>query len=123
MGAKNNKQRRYREKTGRRSEALAAMFLRLKGYRILARNFRHRHGEIDIIAMRARLLVFVEVKQRTGAAADLDAVTPMQWRRIEAAANAFVGRHQELRNLPWRFDFIGFGRWVWPRHKKAVWRF
>ncbi len=39
------------------------MFLRLKGYRILARNFRHRHGEIDIIAMRAQLLVFVEVNK------------------------------------------------------------
>jgi len=123
MGAKNNKQRRHREKTGRRSETLAALFLRLKGYRILARNFRHHSGEIDIIARRARLLVFVEVKQRTGMVADLDAVTPMQWRRIEAAANAFVGQHGELQSLPWRFDFIGLGRWAWPRHKKAVWRF
>ncbi len=123
MGAKNKNQRQYRERSGRRSEALAALFLRLKGYRILARNFRHRRGEIDIIAMRNQLLVFVEVKQRTGAAADLDAVTPMQWRRIEAAANAFVGRHQQLQHLPWRFDFIGLGGGRWPRHKKAVWRF
>jgi len=53
------KARRQREKLGRRAEILAALYLRLKGYRILETRFKTRQGEIDLIAMRKDLLVMV----------------------------------------------------------------
>lgn len=51
--------------TGKQGEEEAVRFLREKGYEILARNYRHQHAEIDLIAKKAKLLVFVEVKTRT----------------------------------------------------------
>ena len=121
---RNNKNHRLSaHKSGRRAETLAVWYLRLKGYRILARNFRHARGEIDIIAQKGQVLVWVEVKQRQKGRASLADVSPQQWARIAAAASAFVGRHQALQTLAWRFDFIGLGGGVWPRHLKGVWRF
>ena len=55
---------RQRWRQGRRAEAWAVLWLRLKGYRILARNFRVPVGEIDVIAGRGRVLALVEVKAR-----------------------------------------------------------
>ena len=49
---------------GTRGEALAVDFLKKKGYRILTRNYRYGHGEIDIIAERENELIFIEVKAR-----------------------------------------------------------
>lgn len=51
--------------TGKTGEEQAARFLTDNGYEILARNYRHQHAEIDIIAKKGKLLVFVEVKTRT----------------------------------------------------------
>jgi putative endonuclease len=56
--------RRRAWQRGRRGEGLAACWLRLKGYRLLARNFRCGAGEIDLIACRGRVLALVEVKTR-----------------------------------------------------------
>ena len=53
-----------RERRGRIAEWIAAAFLCLKGYRILARRYRSKLGEIDLIAVRGRRLAFVEVKRR-----------------------------------------------------------
>src|ERR1700684_78742 len=53
-----------RRERGRRGESLAAEHLRRRGYAILARNVRTRHGEIDLIARDGRALIFVEVKTR-----------------------------------------------------------
>ena len=55
---------RLRQQLGKRGEALAFWYLRGCGYRILARNYRNRMGEIDIIAKEKGTLVFVEVKAR-----------------------------------------------------------
>ena len=51
--------------TGKTGESLAASFLRLKGYKILDKNFRTRHGEIDLICQYQKEVIFVEVKTRT----------------------------------------------------------
>lgn len=51
--------------TGKAGEEQAARFLTEKGYEILTRNYRHQHAEIDLIARKDKLLVFVEVKTRT----------------------------------------------------------
>ncbi|WP_128547137.1 YraN family protein [Larkinella soli] len=52
--------------TGKEGEAIAGRFLENKGYRILERNFRYGHTEIDLIAQKEKLLLFVEVKTRSG---------------------------------------------------------
>ena len=54
---------------GQKAETLAALWLRLKGYRILARRFRAPPGEIDLVARRGRVLALVEVKARADLAA------------------------------------------------------
>lgn len=54
--------------TGRRGEDVAAVFLQGKGYELLARNYRYKHAEIDLIVKKESLLVFVEVKTRASAA-------------------------------------------------------
>jgi len=51
--------------TGRQGEAEAVRYLREKGYEIMARNYRHQHAEIDLVAQKSKLLIFVEVKTRT----------------------------------------------------------
>lgn len=51
--------------TGKLGEDKAAAFLEEKGYEILIRNYRHRHAEIDLIARKNKIMVFVEVKTRT----------------------------------------------------------
>lgn len=51
--------------TGRQGEAEAARYLTSKGYEIIEQNFRHQHAEIDLIAQRGKLLLFVEVKTRS----------------------------------------------------------
>ena len=78
---------------GHRAELWAGIYLRLKFYRIVARNLRLPGGEINLVAKRGNLLIFVEVKYRPHRAAARAAVSARQWRRIEAAAGQFVARH------------------------------
>lgn len=107
---------------GRRAEILAALLLRLKGYRILARDRRSTLGEIDIVARRGRLLVFVEVKARRDEAEAADALHARQRQRIVRAARAYVAARPDLVGLSHRFDAILFGRGPWPRHVPDAWR-
>ena len=89
-------------------EHVARDFLRARGCRILARNFRGpRGGEVDIIARDGRLLLFVEVKtrQKDTRVRPLDAVDRGKQALIERGANAWLKR-LGTRNLPWRFDVI-----------------
>jgi putative endonuclease len=83
---------------GARSETLAAEFLAARGYRILARKFTIRGGEIDIIAEREGTIAFVEVKARAGLDAALASITPTKRRRLARAAAAWMTRN------PWSAD-------------------
>lgn len=100
---------------GRFGEWLAALWLRLKGYRIAGRNFRCAQGEIDIVARRGDLICFVEVKTRAGDGG-FDAVTGKSRRRIRAAGDAWIGRQPDASRLSWRFDIVEIGKGRWPRH-------
>lgn len=99
---------RERQATGRAGEAAAARHLVRAGYVILARNYRCPLGEIDLVALDRRTVVFVEVKARHGAApaSPLEAVTRRQRRRIARAAGHYLGRHR-LLDRPVRFDVVG----------------
>ena len=93
--------------TGIRAEQLAADYLVRRGWTILARNWRARHKEIDIIAARANILAFVEVKARRTRSFGhpLDAITRAKRRDLEAAARVYV--HTEAPpGHDYRFDAI-----------------
>ena len=104
------------------AEWVAAWRLRLTGYRIVARNLRHRLGEIDLVARRGRLLVFVEVKARGDFATAADAIRPAQQARIRNAAAAFLARRPDLAELDLRFDAVLVAPRRWPAHVRDAWR-
>lgn len=108
--------------SGRRAEALAILWLGLKGYRILGRNLRLPQGEIDVVARRGTVLVFVEVKYRAHIALAQDAVSARQWQRIARAAEKFVGARPGLQGLRWRFDVMAMAPYRWPQHRQNMWR-
>jgi putative endonuclease len=94
---------------GDRGERAAARFLRRRGLRVLARGYRTKLGEIDLIARDGDTVVFVEVKaRRQGVPAE--AVTPEKQRRITLAALHFLRRYG-LLEVRSRFDVVAI---VWP---------
>ena len=96
-----------RQALGRRGERLAARFLERAGLRVIARRFRLRCGEIDLIALDRDQVVFVEVKTRRGEGygAPAESVTPFKQRKMARAALVFLtGRGWHER--PCRFDVI-----------------
>lgn len=107
--------RAEREARGRRGETLAAWFLRLKGWRILARRVKTPRGEIDLIARRGRVVAFVEVKWRASAA-ELDfAIDDYRLRRVLAAAEA-VGHRYAGADDEQRIDVLLLAPRRFPRH-------
>lgn len=99
-------ERAQRYRKGLWAETLAALFLVLKGYTILARRFKTPVGEIDILAAKGATLVVVEVKARDSVAKAMDAVTPHSRGRIERAAQFFLARHPVHAEKNIRFDVI-----------------
>lgn len=99
--------------TGRLGEDAAAEYLLSRGYRILRRNYRSRRAEIDIVARKEGVLVFVEVKARRGSSfgEPEEAVTREKLRRIRSAASAFLSREAGGERAC-RFDVVAvlFGR-------------
>jgi putative endonuclease len=102
-----NSQGKERQALGAAGEELAALFLQRQNYRIMARNFRCKGGEVDIIARDGRTLVFVEVKSRRSLAYGVPqlAVTPFKQRQISKAALTWLAKHN-LHDAPARFDVI-----------------
>jgi len=87
------------QKFGKKSESLAANYLKLSGYRILERNYRNQIGEIDIIAKEGPVLVFVEVKARHTRryGSPKQAVTPAKQAKISKTAMAYLKVTGQLR--------------------------
>lgn len=106
---------------GRTAEALCAWWLRLHGYRIVARRYRTPVGEIDLVARRGRILAFVEVKARAEVTA-IGAPQARQRRRIVRAAEAFLQRQPRLAAFDLRFDVISVVPWRLPKHLAGAWR-
>jgi len=107
-------------RTGLSAEARAAAYLMAKGYRILAKRFRTPHGEIDLVARRRHLLVFVEVKARASLDEAAYAVTPRQQRRIIDAAQGWLVGHPEHAEFDMRFDVMLIAPRHLPRHLLAA---
>ena len=107
---------------GRRSEKIAALWLRLKGYRIHELRAKTPLGEVDLIAEKSGILCFIEVKARTSQAAALNAVTGAASQRIEQAAAYWAARHVDLGPNGWRYDIIAIVPGKWPHHLRDAWR-
>ena len=107
-------------RTGLSAEARAAAYLMAKGHRILARRFRTRYGEIDLVARRRHLVAFVEVKARATLDDAAYAVTPRQQRRIIDTAQAWLMAHPEHAELELRFDAMLIAPRRLPRHLLAA---
>ncbi len=114
--------RRAAYKRGRGAERRAAWLLRAKGYRIVARGYRCRAGEIDIIARRGAVLVAVEVKARGTLSAAAESIDQRQRGRITRALSDFMVRKPDSAGWNIRFDAILISPWRWPRHIVDAWR-
>src|SRR5437763_15665431 len=93
-------------RTGISAESRAAAFLIAKGFRILARRWRSPVGEIDIVARRRRLLIFVEVKARENLDDAAWSVTDRQRARIVASAEAWLAMRPDDSLEDMRFDAV-----------------
>lgn len=110
--ARRQRARRY----GIVTEHLAAIALRMKGYRILARNFRSPMGEIDILARRGNVIAVVEVKARNDIRSAVDAVGFNSRQRIARAARSWLSGRPDATELSLRFDIVAVVPWRWPVH-------
>ena len=107
---------------GRWAETAAALLLRLKGYRIIARDLRTPVGEIDLVARRGRVLVLVEVKARGDEAVALGALRAAQRHRIIRAGAWLIARRPELCGLDLRCDVVIVTGFRLPRHLADAWQ-
>ena len=113
--------RQKAQRLGHIAEWVCTNYLRTKGYSIIARRFKTKVGEVDIIARRRDVLVFVEVKFRQTTDEAIRAVTPASQKRIGRAAQAFIARNGDAQSLGVRYDVIAMGRWRLV-HLRDAWR-
>jgi putative endonuclease len=112
---------------GLKAESICALYLRARGWRIIERGFKTGRGsgagEVDIIARKANLLCFIEVKARQSETEAAEALTPAQRERITRGADAFLGQNPELATLDARFDLmlVTPGQAL-PTHIPDAWR-
>lgn len=108
------------EQGGRRAERLAAIWLQLKGWKILGRRVRTPVGEVDLVARRGRIVAFVEVKAR--ATAEQAGLALDEWRlqRVAAAAEALAHRYTRTGD-DIRLDAIFIVPRRLPRHMVNIW--
>ena len=108
------------EKRGRRGEAIAAWFLRLQGWRIVAERVKTPRGEVDLIARRGKTVAFVEVKARRKDSDLALAIDGYRLRRVAAAAEILLPKYaKNAENM--QIDVILVAPWRWPHHLRNVW--
>lgn len=104
------------ERRGRLSEYVAALYLLMKGYRIVAMRYRSRGGEVDIIARRGTVIALVEVKARGSAGKAVDAVGFSSQQRIRSAGDHWLSRQRDATSLSVRCDIVAIVPGRWPEH-------
>ena len=116
------RKRRRAHSWGLAAETWAAVWLRLQGYRVLARRLRTPAGEIDLVARRGAVLVAVEVKARPSVEAALSAVSTRQRLRIARALDLVAGGDPRLAGLTRRLDLVAVRPWRLPVHLRDLHR-
>ena len=107
---------------GRRAEALAAIWLMAKGYRILGFRLKTRQAEIDLLAVRGRVLAVVEVKRRSSLLVAMETVTFDQRDRLRRAGAALAASRPALAGAAVRLDLIALAPGKLPRHIPDAWK-
>jgi putative endonuclease len=112
------------ERHGHDAERHATLWLRLKGYRILARRLKTCAGEIDLVAAaHFGPVCFVEVKaRRAGSAAAAESVAPAHQTRIARAASLYLASRLSLALRGSRFDIVAIAPRALPVHHSDAWR-
>lgn len=113
--------RQEAEKRGRGAETIACWYLRLHGWRILARRARVPGGEVDIVARRGKTLAFVEVKARADMNAAEFSLDEWRLRRVAVAAERLMSRYMDGVDDV-RIDAIFIVPFRWPKHLANVWQ-
>lgn len=108
--------RRARYRLGLRAEWMAAVALRLRGYRILARRVKTPLGEIDLVALRGRRIAFVEVKRRATYPECEAAISPELCTRVRRAADLWLAARPRYQSHDQGFDVVFLVPGRWPRH-------
>ena len=113
--------RRKAERSGRRGEGLAALWLRAKGYKVLAKRMKTPFGEVDLIARRGRLVAFIEVKARPCLESAQNSVGHHARRRIAMAAQHWLDRNPSFGEMETRFDLVAILPRRLPVHMRDAW--
>lgn len=103
---------------GRYGEQLVVTYLENSGYQIITTNWRCSFGEIDIVARKDKMLIFVEVRSRhaENTEASFESVNKRKQTKLAALANEYIDMHK-LDDVLWRIDVIGVAV---PRSGKAI---
>ena len=99
-------QRQARYKKGLWAEFIAELFLIIKGYRILARRYKTSFGEIDLVALKGKAIIAIEVKARESFTDALYAVNARSRSRIEKTLSYFLAHNPRYVEKNLRFDVI-----------------
>lgn len=113
--------------SGHFAETVAVWYLRLKGYRFVARNFVVKRGtgagEIDLIMIKGKTIVFFEVKKRRTYSAAAEAITIENQMRVVKSSAVFLKDNPQYNTYQMRYDAILFSSYhFWPRHIINAWR-
>ena len=108
----------FRKRLGQQGEQIAEKFLRKKGYKLVERNYRCKTGEVDLIVLDRRVIVFVEVKTRTDHSfgSPFEAVESRKQHKMVQAARFFL-HERRLDQRDARFDVVGVS---WPGGKPLI---
>jgi putative endonuclease len=112
--------RQQAERRGRRAETIAAWWLRLKGFRLLASRLRTPRGEIDLVMRRGATLIFVEVKARSNMDEAQAALSLRGLARMRAASDMVMFRFDKNARFNHRFDAVLIAPWHFPRHIQMI---
>lgn len=103
------------------AEFIAVIFLKLKFYKILKRNYRNKLGEIDIIAFKNKTLIAIEVKARKNINSFEEILSKNQMNRIKRSMNIFYSNKKYYDKYNIRFDLIIIRPYKLPQHCKNFW--
>ena len=116
-----SRKRARAERQGRRGEDRAAWYLRLTGWRILARRVKTARGEIDLVTRRGRMVCFVEVKWRARRVDLAGAIDARRLQRVGEAAATLAPRFAR-QGEDVRVDVLLMAPWCWPRRITNAWQ-
>lgn len=125
-GNKNSKKYKKQNKKrsahnyGKYAELLACIYLSLKGYRIVERRYKTKIGEIDLIAIKNKTVIFIEIKARKNKNID-EVLLKQQMTRITKAASLFIIKNKKFYNYSIRFDLVIVRSFIAFSHIKNAW--